>query len=134
MADFSGTTTVSAPAEQLFDYLSDISNLPKYFARMTSAKPGDGDEVKTTAKMPDGTEVQGDAWFTVDDAANSITWGSEGESNYSGKLDVSSDGANSSVAVSLHTTRVEDGDSQVQDGVKETLASIKRLVEEQGAA
>lgn len=135
MADFSSSTTVNASSQALFDYLSDVSNLPKYFARMTSAKPGEGDEVKTTAKMPDGTEVQGDAWFTVDDSAQSIEWGSENnDSNYGGQLKIDADGDSSSVTVTLHTTRVEAGDSQVQDGLAETLANIKRLVEESGAA
>lgn len=133
MADFTGTTTVSVPTTALFDYLSDIGNLPKYFARMTSARPGQGEEVKTTAKMPDGTEVQGDAWFRVDQAAQRIEWGSEGPSEYSGSLDVrpADDGNadSSQVQVQLHTTRVQPGDQQVQDGVQETLANIKTQAE-----
>jgi len=59
----------------LFDYLSDVGNLPRYFSRMTSAQPGQGEEVRTTAKMPDGTEAQGDAWFRVDQSAQRIAWG-----------------------------------------------------------
>ena len=132
MGDYSGTTSVSASEADLFDYLSDVGNLPTYFARMTSAVPGDGQEVKTTARMPDGTEVQGDAWFTVDDAAKSIEWGSEGPSDYRGKLDVTAEGSGSSVTVSLHTTR--GSASEVEDGIQETLATIKRLVEERGVA
>ena len=137
MADFTGTTTVSVPASALFDYLSDVANLPRYFARMTSAQPGQGQEVKTTAKMPDGTEVQGDAWFRVDPDAQRIEWGSEGPSEYSGYLDVrpagngNADGSadGSEVEVHLHTTRVQPGDRQVQDGVEETLANIKSQTE-----
>jgi uncharacterized membrane protein len=129
MADFTGTTTVSVPPTALFDYLSDVSNLPKYFSRMTSARPGDGEEVKTTAKMPDGTEVQADAWFRVDQDAHRLEWGSEGESEYSGYLDVRSSGDGSEVEVHLHTTRVADGDSQTQDGVQETLGNIKQQAE-----
>ena len=129
MADFTGTTTVSVPTTALFDYLSDVANLPKYFSRMTSARPGDGEEVKTTAKMPDGTEVQGDAWFRVDQDAQRIEWGSEGQSEYSGSLDVRSSGEGSEVEVRLHTTRVEPGDPEVQDGVDETLANIKTQAE-----
>ena len=134
MGDFSGTTTVNASSEALFDYLSDVSNLPHYFSRLTAASPGDGEEVHTTAQMPDGTEVKGDAWFRVDDAANRIEWGSEGPSNYSGHLEVSASGDGSSVEVSVHTTRVDDGNELAQDSITETLGNIKRLVEERGNA
>lgn len=131
MGDYSGSTSVSASETDLFDYLSDVGNLPKYFARMTSAAPGDGEEVKTTAKMPDGAEVQGNAWFRVDPSAKHIEWGSEGPSDYRGLLDVTADGGGCTVTVSLHTTRGEG--AEVEDGIQETLANIKRLVE-QGAA
>lgn len=129
MADFTGTTTVSVPATALFEYLSDVNNLPKYFARMTSARPGQGEEVTTTAKLADGTEVQGNAWFRIDKQAQRIEWGSEGPSAYSGSLDVNADGNGSSVRVRLHTTRVADGDREVQDGITETLDNIKRQAE-----
>jgi uncharacterized membrane protein len=129
MGDFTGTTSVSIPVDALFGYLSDVGNLPRYFARMTSAEPGDGEQVRTTATMPDGTEVQGDAWFRVDRAARRIEWGSEGPSEYAGHLQLIPDGQGSQVEVHLHTTRVPDGDRQVVDGVRETLASIKALAE-----
>ena len=135
MGDFSGTTTVDAGSQALFDYLSDAGNLPQYFSRLTSAVPGEGEEIKTTAKMPDGPEVQGDAWFRVDAAAQRIEWGSEGPSSYHGHLEVSSTGdSSSSVEVHVHTTRVDDGDQVAQDSITETLANTKRLVEEQGVA
>ncbi len=135
MADFTGTTTVDAPQEALFDFLSDVSNLPRYFARMTSAERGNGEEVHTTAQMPDGTTVEGDAWFRVDASNRHIEWGAEGASEYHGSVDVRpTRTSGSEVEVHVHTTRVEPGDSEVQEGVDRTLAQIKQLVEEQGAA
>lgn len=129
MGDFTGSTTVDVPPAALFDYLSEVSNLPHYFTRMTSAQRGDGQEVHTTAKMPDGKEVEGDAWFTVDNQAQRIEWGSEGPNDYHGYVDVTPSGDGSSVEVHLHTTRVEDGDSQVDDGIRETLTNIKQQAE-----
>lgn len=135
MADFTGTTTVEASETALFDFLSDVGNLPRYFARMTSASPGQGEEVHTTATLPDGTQVEGDAWFRVDDAAKHLEWGAEGESSYHGYLDVAGQDEHSSIVeVHVHTTRVEAGDPQVQQGVDQTLASIKHLVEAEHAA
>ena len=93
-----------------------------------------GEEVHTTAKMPDGTEVEGAAWFRVDSDAQHIEWGSKGPNDYHGHVDVTAEGDASRVEVHLHTTRVEDGNVEVQDGVRETLSNIRRLVEGAGAA
>jgi uncharacterized membrane protein len=56
---------VSAPAGQLFGYRSDVRNLPRYFAAMTSAEPAGGQSVHVAAKL-DGSTEQGEAWFRVD--------------------------------------------------------------------
>ncbi len=129
MADFTESTTIDMPAQALFDYLSDVANLPTYFARMTSAAPGDGEEVHTTARMPDGTEVAGEAWFRVDESSQHIEWGSEGPNDYSGYLDVTPTGDTSTVEVHIHTSRVTDQDEQIIDGLRETLGNIKQQVE-----
>lgn len=133
MGDFHATTTVSADDRALYDYLSQVGNLPEYFARMTSARPGDSEEVHTTARMPDGQQVEGDAWFRADPVARRIEWGSEGPSDYHGSLEVTESGDASEVAVRMHTTRVAEGDAEVQQGLEDTLANIKRLVEQQNA-
>jgi uncharacterized membrane protein len=134
MGDFQASTTVDADANALFDYLSQVSNLPRYFARMTSAEPGDGAEVHTVARMPDGKQVAGDAWFTVDPVTHRIEWGSEGPNDYRGSLEVSSTSSGAEVRAQLHTTRVADDNAEVQQGLEETLATVKQLVEQQAAA
>lgn len=133
MGDFKATTTVDAAEDKLFDYVSTVGNLPMYFPRMTSAAPGDGEEVHTSAELPDGHHVEGDAWFRVDPDTRRVEWGSEGPNSYHGSLEVHDNGGNTEVHVQMHTTRVPDGDSQVQQGLDETLANIKRLVEQQHA-
>ena len=133
MADFRATTTVNATESSLFDYLSRVENLPRYFARMTSATPGDGEEVHTTARMPDGTEVEGRAWFRADTEARRIEWGSEGANDYHGSLEVTGTSAGSRVEVRVHTSRVSDGDPDIGDALDTTLATVKRLVEDEHA-
>ena len=134
MADFTGTTTVDVSSDDLFTFLSDVHNLPRYFARMTSAEPGEGNEVHTTASLPDGSHVEGRAWFEVDDSKQHISWGSEGSSDYNGYLDVRPAESGSVVEVHIHTSRVDAGDPEVQLGVDQTLDTIKDLVEKQGVA
>jgi len=83
--------------------------------------------VQTTAKNPDGTEVAGEAWFRVDTAAKALSWGSEGPNDYHGHLEVTGDGDGSTVTVTLSTVRVET--DQIQQGLEQTLANIRRLTE-----
>ena len=130
MGDFHATTTVEASENALFDYLSQVDNLPHYFARMTSATAVDGQqEVHTTARMPDGQQVEGDAWFRVNTGDRRIEWGSEGAHDYHGSLEVTDAGGGTEVQVRMHTSRVADGDTEVQQGLDDTLATIKDLVE-----
>ncbi len=129
MADFSGTTSVGVAPDALFDYLSEVSNLPDYFARITSARAGEGEEVHTTATLEDGREVEGTAWFRTDAAARSVAWGSEGPNDYHGSLTVREADGGSEVEVTVHTTRAEAGDEQVQSGIADTLASVRSTAE-----
>jgi hypothetical protein len=87
VAEHTRSASFDAPADRLFDYLSDIENLPRYFDSMTSAEPAEDDAVRTTANV-DGQKVEGEAWFRVDDDARRIEWGSEGPNDYSGWLRV----------------------------------------------
>lgn len=98
---------------------------------MTSAEPGDGEQVHTAARLPDGQQVEGNAWFRVDEQAHRIEWDPEGPDDYHGSLEISDAGSRAEVAVRMSTTRVPD--SEVQQGLEDTLATIKRRVEQQVA-
>jgi len=138
MADYERTTAIDAPADDLFEYLSKVENLPKYMDRMTSAHNLPGDEVEVEAKVEPGDAggsggsggsggeqtVGGEAWFTIDADNRKLAWGSEGPHDYHGELEVTPDGAASQVTVRLHTTHDAEG---IEDGIEQTLANIQRI-------
>ena len=127
MPDYEQSTTVSAPAQALFDYLADVRHLPQYFEAMESAEPTEAGAVKVTA-LVHGVSRRGEAWFRVDREKQHLSWGSEGENNYRGRLDVTPSGEDgSSVTVMLHTDRVAT--DEIDDGLRSTLDRIKELVE-----
>ncbi len=131
MGDYEHTATVSADPDELFRYLADVHHLPDYFSSMQEAEPtGEhvegGDEVHVVADV-EGKRREGDAWISVDDAARTLRWGSEGPNGYHGELEVASADSGSRVAVRLHTERV-DGPG-IRAGLEQTLASIKQQVE-----
>jgi uncharacterized membrane protein len=127
MPDYQRSAKVQASADALFDYLSDINNLPKYFNRMTSARSAGPDEVYSTANV-NGKEVEGKAKFNVDKAAKKLQWSSEGPNDYHGELEVTGEGNASQVAVKLHTKSTLK--QQIEDGLQKTLDNIVRLVED----
>lgn len=126
MGDYEKAQDVDAPAQQLFDYLSVVGNLPSYFSSMTEAEPAEGEAVHVVAQV-NGVTRKGEAWFRVDHERQHLAWGSEGDSDYHGELDVTGDGSTSTVTVTLHTERVDS--QQIQDGLASTLDNVKRLVE-----
>jgi hypothetical protein len=138
--DYEGSTTVDAPADELFEYLSKVENLPQYFDRMTSAHNLPGDEVEVEAKVEPGDAgssegdaeqtVGGDAWFRIDADHRTLAWGSEGPHDYHGQLEVTPSGeAASTVTVRLHTTHQTEG---IEDGIDATLANIQRIAGSSG--
>ena len=131
MAEYENTTQVSAPPETLFAYLGDVANLPDYFPRIRSVTPVEGgDKLHTVAEAPAGGTVEGTAWFRTDFERQRVEWGSEGESDYSGYVDVTPTTGGSQVQVHISTARVQS--DQVQQGVDEVVRSIKEKVEGQG--
>jgi len=131
MGDYEHSTTVDANPDDLFDYLSDVHNLPDYFAAMRDAEPTGqpshgGEEVHVVAEV-EGKRREGDAWMDTDTGNRKLSWGSEGPNGYRGELEVDGDTGASTVTVRLHTERV-DGQA-VRAGLEETLATIKRQVE-----
>ena len=144
MGTYESTTTVTAAPDELFSYLSDVNNLPEYFAAMKSADlagnaegtaggsvPPGSEAVHTVAEV-DGQRREGEAWLTRDADERSLRWGSEGPNDYHGELRVDGSGESSQVTVRLHTEHVED--EHIQDGLDATLAKIKQEVEGHGRA
>ncbi|HEX8080012.1 MAG TPA: SRPBCC family protein [Jatrophihabitans sp.] len=125
MADFLTSADVAAPADELFDYLSQVENLPNYFERMTSATDNGDGTISVSADLGDRV-VEGEAWFEVDHAARTLSWGSEGPNDYSGQLQVTGD-ETSVVEVTLRTERV--GGDEIQEGLEHTVAAIKLIME-----
>ena len=117
MADYERAQTVEAPAGALFEFLSDVGNLPRYSERMTAAEPAGGEAVRVRAEI-DGHVQEGEAWFRVDRDALRVEWGSEGPNDYHGWLDVTDEGGGrSTVAVHVSTERVEDRPDEINERV-----------------
>lgn len=116
---------VDADPERTFAYLSDVGNLPRYMDSMTSAERTAPEEVHVTAVVPGGETEEGEAWFRADGSSRRVEWGSEGDSDYAGWLQVDPEGGGSLVRLGL--TMVHD---DVDDSVGRTLEALRAQVEQ----
>jgi uncharacterized membrane protein len=127
MSDYTHSTTVRRPADDIFAFLSDVSNLPRYFEAMESAESA-GDQAVHVVANVEGQRREGEAWMTVDADDRRMRWGSEGPNDYHGELTVAPDGdGESEVTVFLRTERA-DGPG-ISAGLEQTLANLKRILD-----
>jgi hypothetical protein len=132
MPTYERSVQIATEPGPLFEFLSDVANLPRYFDQMTSAERVDGERVHTTAVIqPEGEpeqRVEGEAWFRVVEGEQRIEWGSEGPNDYRGELDVTPAGEGCEVSVRISTEH--DEPDAIEEGLEGTLANVKRLGEE----
>jgi hypothetical protein len=128
MSTYRHSVRAEIPADDLFAFLSEPRNLPRYFPRLTVAEPGGGEEVRVEADLR-GRRVAGKAWLHTDAEHRMLCWGAENEDNYHGELHIAArDPGTCEISVILHTERT-DGD-EVRRGLAETVAAIARTASE----
>ena len=142
MAEYTDRIDVAAPADAVFAFVSDIENLPKYLPTVHHAHPQGGERVEVEGEA-NGHPYNSDGFFKVDQSSRTMTWGSDGENDYSGKMKVTGDGSMAQVECSLKFTPSADmkqsmdknqggPSAAMTDGLHASLQSIKQLCEGTG--
>jgi hypothetical protein len=118
----------SAPAE-VFRFLSSVGNIPRYLPVISDARLESGDHIVALAEAAkQQREISG--YFRVSPETREIEWGTDGVPEYRGALQVRDAGdGQAELTVRLSMERQDD---RVRRTLRQTLESIKRLVEEQG--
>lgn len=131
MTTYSRSHHVDVPADRVYDLVSDVSRLPRYFPQMRSATPTDGDQIHTTAVVDVGDgqgpqEVSGEAWFRTDAAARTVTWGAPGPNDYQGSMTVEESGDQASTVVL--EIRTESAHPGIDGDIDATLQRLTQAV------
>jgi uncharacterized membrane protein len=142
--EFEQSVMVAAPADQIFDFLADVRNVPQYLPTVRDAQPQQGDRIRTQGQAGDHS-YDSDGHFRANQQARRLEWGSDGENEYSGWLAVQENGSQSQVTVHIHfAPRPEMAQKMAErspghsfeaamgEGITKTLESIKRICEGQG--
>ena len=149
MKEYEQTQTIDAPAKDIFVWLSDVGNLPKYLPPLTdasiegpSAEGAPGQRLRATLEYPEGGGTfDAEGYLVVDESRRRMEWGAEVQRDYSGWLEVA-EGANGQSQVTVHLffgersvepqmrEQTPEGRDPLAEGVSATLESIRRQIEE----
>lgn len=118
--------------------------MPQYLPTVKSAQPQQGERIRTQGQVGDRS-YDSDGHFRVDKQTRRIEWGSDGENDYSGWLEVQDNGKQSQVKVHIHyapkpetlqrmaeQSPDQSFESAMYEGISKTLESIKQICEGKG--
>ena len=148
--EYEQSQAIGAPPEEVFAWLSEVGNLPKYLPPVVdssvegpSAEGVPGQRIRTTLEYPGegGGTFDAVGYFAVDEGERRMEWGAEEGRDYSGWLTVAERGEGGSEVV-VHLSFGErsagpeireqspEGSNPLAEGISATLESIRRQIEE----
>jgi uncharacterized protein YndB with AHSA1/START domain len=148
--EYEQSRTIDAPPEEVFAWLSDVGNLPKYLPPVMdssvegpSAEGVPGQRIRTKLEYlgEGGGTFDAEGYLAVDERERKMEWGAEEGRDYSGWLTVADRGEGGSEVV-VHLSfgersagpeieeRSHEGRDPLAEGISATLESIRRQVEE----
>jgi uncharacterized protein YndB with AHSA1/START domain len=148
--EYEQSQAIDAPPGEVFAWLSDVGNLPKYLPPVVdssvegpSAEGVPGRRIRTTLEYPGEGRGTFDAvgYLGVDERERRMEWGAEEGRDYSGWLAVANHGEGGSEVV-VHLSfgersvrpdieeRSLEGSDPLAEGISATLESIRRQIEE----
>ena len=145
MNEYQRTMIIEAKADDVFAFVAEIDNLPKYLPTVHSVRRQSGDRIQVQGEAA-GRKYNDDGYFRIDQEARRLEWGSDGDNHYSGWMQVE-EGVEEvfTSRVSVHLSfepqpefarQVEaqggNRDDVINEGIDNTLRSIKNLCEGTG--
>jgi hypothetical protein len=139
MAEYERSRRLEASPDDVFTFISDVSNLPVFVPTVTGVEPEAGDHVRIHGKIG-GRSFVDDGWVHVDQARHRLEWGAT-EQPYSGWMTVSgADGGSQVVAhlsVPPHVTpsgapiegQLEEGADPIAESLEAALESLRNVME-----
>ena len=149
MSDYQHSISIDAAPEDVFNYVSNIKNLPDYLSTVQNAEPQSGERVRVQGEVA-GHSYDVDGYFHVDKENMRIEWGADEDSRYRGWLSVepnessrdnTSIGEATNCQVAVHVSfapraeeyrefkKQSDFDGLMNEGIQKALFSIKNYCE-----
>jgi uncharacterized membrane protein len=121
------SVSIEARADDVWDFVRDVTNLPTYVAVLSSAESAGGDAVRVSFDAGGETKV-GEATFHVHDGhRRRVEWEVVGPDGYHGWLEVDREGEVASVTAEVHSDRGTADD--LDPAVDAALFALKERIE-----
>ncbi len=142
MGEYQQSARIQATADEVFLYVSSYENLPMFLPTLRSVSPQEGDRVEMRGEV-NGHAYEDTGYVRVDCHRRRMDWGSDGDSQYSGWLEIAH-GADDSAEVTVHLSfgadsaegaiqrQTGDREAAINDGIRAALESIRNQVEGRG--
>lgn len=143
MKEYEQTRRIQAAPDAVFGFVSDVENLPDYLPTVSNATIEHGESIRVQGEA-DGHHYDDTGFFHIDKPKQRMEWGSDGDSNYGGWLEVRGD-ANAAVSeVTVHIKfdpkpelarqmeKQGGRDQAINEGIKNALTSIQNHCEGKG--
>lgn len=137
MSEYQHSINIQAGPEHIFRYVSNPQNLPQFLPTVKEAQPQPGARIRVRG-IAAGHQYENDGFFHVDEAKRRMEWGSDGENQYRGWLEVNEAADNASSQVTVHLSfeprpdqvkqfeeQSGDRDQTINQGIRDALESIK---------
>lgn len=130
MSEYWERITIESPPSEVFRYLSNVGNVSSYVPFVRQARLESGDRLVAVAEpVKQQREISG--YFRADTESYRIEWGIDA-SHYSGFLEAMDAGGGRRTELNVRLSLDRQEDAIVRQTLRQTLAAIKGLVEEQG--
>jgi uncharacterized protein YndB with AHSA1/START domain len=148
MGEYIGRIEIARSPAEVFAFLADLRNMPRYLPTVTRVGPQghhDGHDDVAVEGEADGHAYRNDGWLKADPETCRMTWGSDAMQDYGGEMAVTSATGGSTVELRLSLTpkpevaaRLQAEHGNVDHGlrlaVERTLGSIKQACETGGGS
>jgi carbon monoxide dehydrogenase subunit G len=143
MKEYEQSRLIQAAPDAVFEFVSDIGNLPDYLPTVRNASMVDGERIHMQGEA-NGHPYEDTGFFRIDKAKRRMEWGSDGDNNYGGWLEVKGGQSAAASEVTVHikfdpkpelARRMEKQggrDQAINDGIKNALTSIQNYCEGKG--
>ena len=135
MGDYESSLSMGAGAQDVFDFVTDVRNLPKYLPTTKDAQPQGSDRVRVQGEAQ-GHRYDSDGYLRSDPDAMRLEWGAD-EGYYSGWMQIEPEDQGSSVTVHISLKGKPPGadpdnapdPDDIREGLRKGLESIRNHVE-----
>ncbi len=140
MAEYKHSIHIPVQPQTIFDFVSDVRNLPQYLPTTREAQSQGGERVRVQGEAK-GHRYDADGYLKRDPDAMRLTWGAD-EGYYSGWLQIEpqADQPNESNVTVCLEFKAYPGENEgrqptaedIHTGIVSALESIRNVVERQG--